>query len=105
MKQPETVKELKAIAAELENKFFTPGALEFFNSVIETDVIKKQFFITSEQDKTGQVWDGRRRFTIRAFAIKTTLKGSNLLISDVGEFGEYSSLDEALKALDEMGKV
>lgn len=72
---------------ELENAhsgyFFTDDSMRYFASIIEPGVWGGCVFITSERDKTGRAWEGRRRWTVRA------IDEHGQIIS--GEHGQFAS--------------
>lgn len=70
-------------AGEL-NKWFTPGAMRFFNSKVPPNVYGNRYFVTSEQYD----YDSPRLYTIREIMDD----GS---INTVGEFQQYETLTAA----------
>ena len=85
-----SIEQVKADSAKAGKYFFSPGAMAFFNSRIETDTWERrgggEYFVTSEQyDDTSP-----RRYKVRrAFA--------DGAIGTVGE--DYTTLDEAVAAI------
>lgn len=74
--------------------WFSKDAMEWSQSRIETDLIdgpRYTYFISSEQDSTGIVWDGLRRYTVRMI--------SRLQIHTIGSYGQFPDYDSALVAL------
>ena len=67
--------------------FFDKGAMQFFNSKIESPLIGGRYFVTSEQ-----FGEDPRRFTVRQV-------GNHLDINDLSEYQEFETLDEALMFL------
>jgi hypothetical protein len=58
-----TISELKEKNKAIGNYFFSKNTMKFFNSKIESAILKSKYFITSEDN-----WDGsKREFTIREF--------------------------------------
>lgn len=90
-----TAEQLRKVAKEAGNHFFTPSTMEFFGSRLEPDVFAGRYFVTSEQEPSGIVWDGERRWTIRSFEYD----GETFTIDTVSEFGEFASYDEAKEAI------
>lgn len=80
---------LKAACKGAGNFFFTPGAMQFFKSRVETGIIAGQYFITSEQFS-----DDAREFTIRK-AVR--LENGKMDIETIGE--RYATKREARSAL------
>jgi hypothetical protein len=83
----ETISDLKALNRENGGCWFEPSTMRFFNSRIESGIIKGQYFITSEKHD-----EEARRFTVRSFDGQGD-------IDTVGEFQAYRSKDEARKAI------
>lgn len=90
-----TMPELIKTAKEGGSRFFDKATFEFFQSIIHETIYRDKYFITSEQPHTDDIWEGRRRWTIRRFEI---LDGK-VDINTVGELGDYESLDEAIEAI------
>lgn len=72
--------------------YFSPDTMRFFNSKVESKLFKNKYFITSEKFKE----DYPRLFTIREYNPKTHI------ISTVGTFQEFTTLDEAIEAIEEL---
>lgn len=72
-------------------KWFDDDTMAWFSSKIETGLFGGRFFVTSEQDKHGHVWDGKRRYTVR----RAEDDGE---ITDASEFGQFASLARATEA-------
>lgn len=87
---------LKAAARTAGNKWFTKGAMEFFNSRIETGILRGAYFISSEQYE-----DEPRRYTVR-HAVRH--ENGTLEIETVGELGGYETKDAARNAALEAAK-
>lgn len=104
----ETVPKMKAAVKAAGNHFFDPGTMRFFNSKIETSLIGRSYFVTSEysDDPAG------RRYTPRYF---TRDDDGTYEHHDIGEFMACRSLVEAkvaienfrtnLRARERMGKL
>jgi hypothetical protein len=80
--------------------FFSPDTMKFFNSRIESDLIKNKYFVTSEKrsawrDMYGHTLApaGKREFSIRKFNNKTGR------IDTIGDFGEFGTKKQALKKI------
>lgn len=86
-----TLQEVIDKAEKIESPFFSPAAMSFFSSRLHDQIYGGQMFITSEQDATGIVWGGDRRWTIRRMS-------EHGHIDTIGEFGQYSSLADAIAA-------
>ena len=79
-----TIEDIKRVhEIERGGHFFTNEAKRFFNSKIYNEVYGFCFFVTSEKDG-GLVWDGKRRYTVRA-------ADDTGEIFTVGEFGEFAT--------------
>lgn len=74
--------------------FFSPETMRAFSSKISSTVKAGCAFITSERDKSGHGWNGKRRYTIRAIA------EDGQIIS--GEHGEFKTLAQAKAALNKL---
>ena len=78
--------------------FFSPEAMRFFSSRIISGVYGYRYFITSERDRSGIVWDGQRRYTVR----ECDYDGN---INKVSELGEFATLYQAKKRAKELGAI
>jgi hypothetical protein len=93
-----TIDDIKAAARAAGNHFFETDTLSFFSSRISGAVFGGEYFVTSEQDKTGNAWNGARRYTVRR-----AWHGPNgFTVDTVGEFGEFATLDEAKSAAEKL---
>lgn len=75
-------------------KWFSTGAMRWFDSRIESEVLHGCYFVTSEQEPE---WRGKRpprRYSVR-------VAGEDGSIETVGEFMEHRTLDAALAAVEE----
>jgi hypothetical protein len=92
-----TIDDVKRINARMGYHFFSPSAVRFFSSQVESGLLDNHCFVTSEQD-TGRVsdtikaWNGERRYSVRFFNEETGC------IETIGKFGAYATLAEALRA-------
>lgn len=78
---------------EANKNFFSYGAMQFFDSRIESAVLFGRYFITSEQFHDS-CEDGPRKYTIRE-----AKDGGG--INTVGEFQQFESAEEAYEYLKE----
>ncbi|WZX99209.1 hypothetical protein NSQ26_07610 [Bacillus sp. FSL W7-1360] len=88
-----TIAEMKELNEEAGFYFFSPGAMRFFNSKIETQPTREGYFITSEHPG-----DEVRRFTIRLFDLETSD------VHTVEEFQEFETLEDAIDAMIEVAR-
>lgn len=88
-------KELIRVARERGSHFFDEKTMRFFSSRVHATIHGGEFFITSEQDSTGAVWGGERRYTIRRF----TITDNAVTFDTVGELGQYATGQEASRAV------
>lgn len=70
--------------------WFSPDTMKFFRSIVETDLVKGQYFITSERQKNEE----NKKYTIR--------HADHNVIKTIGKFQQYTSLAEAEKALNDI---
>lgn len=80
--------QLKQLARDCGNHFFSPGAMRFFNSRVSNNVWGNRYFITSERYA-----EEPRRYTVREFAYN----GGVLTVDTVGGFQEFATMSEAIK--------
>lgn len=85
--------ELVEFAESKGSHWFAPNTMQFFGTVVETDVDDNGLFITSEKDPLGYAWQGKRRYTIRKLDFETAG------ISDFSDFGEFERFSDALEAM------
>lgn len=89
-----TISDLRKTAKELDNKFFSRGAMEFFNSRIERNIKRVSdtagYFITSEV-----YGDEPRHWQVRTYEI---IHG-RLEIYPTINLGHFPTKDEAVKAM------
>lgn len=76
--------------------WFSPGAMRFFNTKIESSLIGGRYFVTSERYETGSP----KRFNIRK-VIRNMENTPSLDIETVGEHMTYTTKQQALNALEE----
>jgi len=69
--------------------WFSPEAMRFFRTKIESGLLKQKYFVTSEQFED----DFSRLFTIRVYDSKTHQ------IHTVGDFQGYKTKDEAMEGV------
>lgn len=84
MREYTDIAEMKQANTEAGQFFFSPGAMEFFNSVIETGVLYGRYFITSERAELSDP----KRYTVR-------MLDDNARDHTVGEFQQHATLDSA----------
>lgn len=72
--------------------FFSAGAMGFFNSKIESDLINDEYFVTSEQFVPSRGEPGPRLYTVRR-AIEGGIR-----IGTVGRFQGYKTRYTAMAA-------
>lgn len=85
-----TIQEIKLANKEIGNHWFSKDTMSFFNSKIESEVLKGKYFITSEQFNT----DAPRLYSIR-------VADDAGRINTVGEFQAYRTKAKALKYIEE----
>jgi len=85
-----TINDIKEANAKAGRHFFSAGAMAFFNSRIESEVINGAYFITSEANYR---LSDRRRFTVRKFNPHTAE------IETVGPFFHFKTKQKALEYL------
>jgi hypothetical protein len=83
-----TITEMKKRNQEQGQKFFSKGAMDFFNTTIEARPDKNNIFITSEFMDDPE----NKRYSLRRFDTETDK------VETVGEFQEYGTLEEARQA-------
>ena len=83
-----TMKRAMEIYKAAGGHFFDKGAMRFFNSKIETDLMDNRCFVTSERQFTHLP----KRYTIRRFSEDYTD------VKDICEFQAYERLAEAVAA-------
>ena len=88
-----TIGEIKRTNKANDGHFFDKGAMSFFNSRIESGVLKGKYFITSERMELTDP----KRFTLR-------VANNDGSIDTVGEFQQFRSTIEAKEYLKELVK-
>lgn len=83
-----TMDDVRAANRAIKQQWFSGGAMKFFNSRVETELIRGRYFITSEMMYN----DTDKKFSIRAVK-------PNGEIEDISEFQEYATLEEATEDL------
>lgn len=83
-----TISEVKKANKEIGQFFFEKTTMRFFNSRIESGILKGRFFITSERFNE----DAPRLFTLRE--VKPDGK-----VETLGEFQEFATIQEAKEYL------
>ena len=78
--------------------WFSPGAMRFFNTKIESPLIAGRYFITSERYEIGEP----KLFNVRMIVRHND---ATLDIETIGEHMTYTSQQEAMNALEEYRKA
>lgn len=81
-----TIEEIKQANADIDQCWFSPETMAWFQSEVHPRVYHGRFFITSERGRHGE-WYGARRFTVRE-----CIDG---VIHTVSEFGEFDTWRQA----------
>ena len=84
-----TIEEMKRRNLETGQYWFSKGAMEFFNTKIESEPTEKGYFVTSEYPEDPI----QKRYTIRYFDPITNK------VETIGDFRQYETLSEAIGAL------
>lgn len=92
-----SVPQMKVAVKNSGNHFFDADTMRFFNSKIETGILQKRFFITSER---MEITDPKK-YTIRFFMRDFEGSTSGLDCFSVGEFQQFETLAEAKDYLKE----
>lgn len=96
--------DLKRVAAETGNHFFSPGAMRFFNCRVSGSLWliddRSGFFVTSEKDDSPYQPEQPRLYTVRRYRVTTMHMREQpwLEIETVGEFQQWETLAEAKRA-------
>ncbi|AGY48396.1 hypothetical protein Slash_107 [Bacillus phage Slash] len=80
-----SINEMKELNESVNGHWFDKGAMEFFNTVIETQPNKVNIFITSDRMEL----DMPKLYTLRWFNSETNQ------VETLSEFQEYKTLDAA----------
>lgn len=91
---------VKAAFSAAGSFWFSPGAMKFFNTKIESSLIGGRYFITSEQYETGS----QKLFNIRK-VVRDMNNTPSLDIETVGEHMTYTTKQQAMNALEEYLKA
>ena len=86
----ETLEQVQQANRQAGRHWFSPDTLEFFESVMESEIIAGRFFITSEKPPHGP----------RMFSVREADEDGN--IYTVGEFCSYATLYDAEAAVAEL---
>jgi hypothetical protein len=84
-----SIAEMKKRNLKSGQYWFSDGAMEFFNTKIESEPTEKGYFITSEYPEEPS----QKRYTIRFFDQKTNR------VETIGDFRHYETLSEAMGAM------
>lgn len=87
-----TITEVKKANKNLGHYFFSKDTRKFFNSRIESSLLKHQYFITSEQfaDTNGNIID---YLFARLYTVRQVLPTGE--IKTVGDFQQFKTLQQA----------
>lgn len=88
-RMPRTISELRALAKENGSHWFDASSMRFFGTKIESDVVRGNYFVTSEQPPHGP-----RKFTLRSF-------DNEARIGTIGEFCSFPTKRDAIAAIPE----
>lgn len=94
-----TYTDMKRRNTELGHHWFSKETMDYFGTLLwgyPTVLSLKPaiaLFVSSEEDSTGIVWSGERRFTVRRY-----FDGE---VSTVGELGQYPTREAAEQAIEE----
>ena len=86
-----TIADVKRLNKETGHYFFSPDTMRFFESRIETSLLKGNYFVTSELAPH----DTERKYTLRE------VDWNSGDINTIGDFYSHDSIDDAKKALNE----
>jgi hypothetical protein len=86
-----SIEEVKVANSKIGDHWFTPGTMDYFNSIIETDILYGKYFITSERYH----YSNEKKYTVR----EVSPDGS---IDTVGEFMQYDLFNDALERVDDL---
>lgn len=89
----DTMEEVIEAANEAGSHWFETGAMKFFNTVIESELIAGSYFVTSEVDPGG-----RFRYSVRAVTLDEF--GEFKTIDTIGKFHSHLTIDDALAAIE-----
>ena len=84
----QSIEQVQEANREAGRHFFDPSTMDFFSSRIESALIQRRFFVTSEQGPDG----------IRAYTVRVVYDSAR--IGSVGGFQGYATKREAIKAID-----
>ena len=90
--QFENMEQIKEANRKNGHYWFSPGTMQFFNSIVESELLEGGFFITSEKFKK----DSPKRYTIRQI---TNNKGQ---IKTAGKFQDFKTLQSARKGVEKL---
>lgn len=89
-----SVPQMKVAVSNSGSHWFDKDTMSFFNSKIETGILQKRFFITSERMETTEP----KKYTIRYF-VRDYEGVPSLECFCVGEFQQFDSVADAKKYL------
>ena len=91
---------VKAAFSAAGSHWFSKGAMQWFNSKIESSLIGGRYFITSERYES----DSEKLFNVRK-VVRDMNSTPSLDIETVGEHMTYKTKQEAMQALEEYRKA
>lgn len=91
-KRFKNMKEVEEKNKSMGNYWFSDGAIDFFKSKIETELIDGRYFISSEKQRRQE-----RKYTIREVSKEGRIK-------TVGEYRQFNTKEEAKEELDRIIK-
>lgn len=90
----DSIPHMKRTLADAGNHFFTPGAMAFFNSKLESTLMHKSYFVTSEYMDDPAA----KKYTARYFIVTPA---GNYEHHDIGGFQAFDTELEARQAIAE----
>lgn len=93
----DTIRQIRGANRAIGGSWFDTPAMRFFGTRVDRNVYGGRYFVTSEQDDDGVIWDGERRWTVRA-----AMDNGN--VTTVGELGQYATREEAHAAARALAK-
>ncbi len=83
-----TIADVKRANKAIGNHWFSPNTMRFFNSRVSGKLVRGKYFVSSEQMDND---------TARVYSIRMALPDGEVVT--VGEFGEYSTYNKAVKEI------
>lgn len=100
-----TTADLRTVADGLGSPMFSPGTMLAFGSRLSSHLRRTDesngYFVTSERDPLGEVWNGQRRYSVRSYSVEPSEFGSprDVIRFDTIHHGEFGTMREAVKAM------